>query len=81
MSLFISVSVAPSPMPSTSWRSMNMVKWIKARVNVEDGGGARMARSLLPWVMAIVTKSTGSELLGPNAEITTCFLCDLAQVA
>lgn len=39
MSLFISVSVAPSPMPSTSWRSMNMVKWIKARVNVEDGGG------------------------------------------
>ena len=40
-----------------------------------------MAGSLLPWVMATVTKSTGSELLGPNAEITTCFLCDLAQVA
>ena len=44
-------------------------------------GGARMAGNLMLWVMAIVTKSTGSELLGPSVEITTCFLRDLAQVA
>ena len=44
-------------------------------------GGARMAGNLMLWVMTIVTKNTGSELLGPSVEITACFLCDLAQVA
>lgn len=42
------------------------------------GKSGRKASALADYM---VTKPTGSELLGPHVEIATCFLCDLAQAS
>lgn len=64
--LFIFVSIAPSPMPTTKSLLSKDGQMNKSKDEYEARGEGREGKNgrLLPWVTAIVNKSIGSELPG-----------------